>query len=105
MEISLYWQKKFKKLPNKNIVKSMKVAGTWEYFIINEKFYQPKGHYETKQKEKDGYGGTPLHKAALEGNVLECKLIIDNVEDKNPQDDFGRTPSSLCYFLWSTVCF
>ena len=42
--------------------------------------------------EFDGYGRTPLHQAAMDGNLLECKIIIANVEDKNPKDDFGDTP-------------
>ena len=27
--------------------------------------------------------GTPLHKAAWDGNFPECKMIIENVENKN----------------------
>ena len=86
-------QQIFKKLSNKNLTKSKEVARTWEHFIINERFYKQKVHYETKQK--DWLGMTPLHKAAMEGNHKECKLIMDNVEDKNPKDDFGWTPLHL----------
>ena len=82
----------FKKLSNKNLAKSKKVARTWESFINNEKFYQQKVHYETQQKKKGKNGGTPLHKAAKEGKFLECKLIMDNVEDKNPKNNTGWTP-------------
>ena len=88
-------QQIFSKLSNKNLVKGKKVARTWEHFITNEHFYQQKVHYETKQKKKEKNGETPLHKAAKEGNLLECKLIMDNVEDKNPKDDFGWTPLHL----------
>ena len=88
-------QQVFKKLSNENLAKSKKVARTWENFITNEKFYKQKVHYETKQKEKDNIGMTPFHYAALEGNLLECKLIIDNVEDKNPKDNTGCTPLHL----------
>ena len=40
-------------------------------------------------------GWTPLHAAAqkCEGNI--CQLITKNVEEKNPTDDFGRTPKEL----------
>ena len=82
----------FKKLSNKNLAKCKKVSRSWEYFITNEKFYKQRVHYEMKQKEKLMFGDTPLHEAARDGQLLECKLIIDHVEDKNPQDDYGRTP-------------
>ena len=82
----------FKKLSNKNLAKSRKVAKTWEYFITNEKFYKLKVYYETKQKKRDRTGNTPLHHAAIDGNLLECKLILDNVEVKNPEDNLRRTP-------------
>ena len=89
-------QQIFKKLSNKNLTKSKEVARTWEHFITNEKFYKQKVYYETKQKEKDQWWRrTPLHKAAKEGKVSECKLIMDNVEDKNPKDNFGETPLHL----------
>ena len=88
-------QQIFKNLSNKNLVKSKEVARTWEDFITNEKFYKQKVHYETKQKEKNEEGWTPLHKAAEEGKDSKCKLIMDNVEDKNPKDDFGWTPLHL----------
>ena len=82
----------FKKLSNKNLVKSKKVAKTWEYYIANEKFNKQKVQFETKQKEKDVNGTTPLHEAARYGNLQECKMIIDNVENKNPRNDYGNTP-------------
>ena len=85
-------QQVFKKLSNKNLAKSKKVARTWESFIINEKFYKQKVHFENKQKEKDNGGRTPLHCAARDGKLLECKLIMDNVEDKNPRNNVGWTP-------------
>ena len=88
-------QQIFKKLSNKNLAKSKKVGRTWENFIINEKFYKQKAYYETKQKVKGFFGETPLHHAVKGDRLLDCKLIIDNVEDKNPQDDDGRTPLHL----------
>ena len=74
----------FKKLSNKNLAKSKKVAKTWERFIANERFYKQKVHYEIRQKDKNVLGETPLHKAARDGNLRECKLIIDNVP-KSPR--------------------
>ena len=85
-------QQIIKKLSNKNIAKGKKVARSWERFIINEKFYKQKVRYEIKQKKRDHFGWTPLHEAAWYGNLQECKLIIDNVEDKNPLDNDGDTP-------------
>ena len=37
------------------------------------------------EKEKLEGGRTPLHKAVVDDNLSECKLIIENVEDKNPK--------------------
>ena len=33
-----------------------------------------------------------MHKAAANGHLEVCKLLIDNVDDKNPADDYGLTP-------------
>ena len=41
------------------------------------------------------YGRTPLHMAAKNGHLSICKLIIENVRDKNPRDIHGRTPLHL----------
>ena len=57
----------FKKLSNENLIKSKKVAKTWERFIINEKFYKLKVKYETIQKCYNENGETPLHEAAKNG--------------------------------------
>ena len=38
------------------------------------------------------YGWTPLHYAAESGHLDVCKLIIANVDDKNPINIFGETP-------------
>ena len=35
---------------------------------------------------------TPLHIAARSGNLSICKLIMDNVTDKNPENKFGLRP-------------
>ena len=85
----------FKKLSNKNLAKCKKVARTWDHFIINDKFYKLKVKYETMQKNKNEYGETPLHEAAESGQLSECKLIIDHVENKNPKAKYGWTPLDL----------
>ena len=76
----------FKKLSNKNLVKCKEVGRSWEYFITHEKFYNEKVKYELIQKKRDEIGRTPLHEAAEAGQFPECKMIIDHVENKNPQD-------------------
>ena len=86
-------QQIFKKLSNKNLAKSKKLAKSWKNFITNEKFYKEKVYFETRQKERDEYGGmSPLEKAAWDGNLQEYRLFIKYVEDKNPKINFGRTP-------------
>ena len=82
----------FKKLSKKNLVKCLKVKPSWEQFITNENFYKQRVQYEMMQKEKTAFGETPLHHAAFAGNLSECNMIIDHVEDKNPEDNFGCTP-------------
>ena len=37
-------------------------------------------------------GLTVLHVAAIEGHLEICKLIVSEVDDKNPLDNQGRTP-------------
>ena len=44
---------------------------------------------------KDHNGWTPLHFAAENGHFEVCKLIIENVRDKNPGDYKGITPLHL----------
>ena len=43
----------------------------------------------------NGYGETILHIAAKNGYLDVCKLIAENIEDKNPQDYRGRTPLQM----------
>ena len=38
---------------------------------------------------------TPLHVAAMNGNVEICKLILNCVDDKNPKGKYGYTPLFL----------
>ena len=83
--------KTFKKLRNKDLIKCKTVGRSWFNYINNDKFYKERVKYENLQKDVDGRGDTPLHKAAKTGVLKKCKLIIDNVENKNPADRGGRT--------------
>ena len=38
------------------------------------------------------HGDTPLHHAAFNGNLEMCELIIGQIQDKNPTNDWGKTP-------------
>ena len=40
-------------------------------------------------------GGTPLHFAACMGRLEMCKVILENVNDKNPVDNNGKTPKDI----------
>ena len=44
---------------------------------------------------RDNNDQTPLHYAAKEGHGQICKLLLENVKDKNPVDNFGDTPNKL----------
>ena len=35
---------------------------------------------------------TPFHYAAENGHLSVCKFFVDNLSNKNPKDDVGRTP-------------
>ena len=80
-------EKTFKMLSNKNLIKCKIVNKTWYQFIINQKFYNQKVFYENQQKNVDDDLETFLHKAAENGQLAECKVIIDNVENKSPADN------------------
>ena len=82
----------FEELSNENLINSKEVCRTWHDFITSEKFYKQRVYYETIQKKKDQYGLTAFHKAAEIGDLSEFKLIINNVEDKNPESNDGTTP-------------
>ena len=41
---------------------------------------------------KDDYGKTYLHYAAEKGYLKDCKVILENVQEKNPKDNAGFTP-------------
>ena len=47
-------------------------------------------HVENKNPASNG-GWTPLHSAASFGHLDICKLIIDNVDNKLPVNDDGKT--------------
>ena len=73
-----------KNLSNKNLTKCKEVSKTWERFITNEIFYKQRVHHENLQKNRDPHfdGETYLHKAAGQGLLSECKLVIENVENR-----------------------
>ena len=78
-------EKIFKILSNKNVVKCNLTSRSWHIFIKNKEFYKQRVFYENLQKDTLS-GNTPLHLAAKIGDLQQCKLIIENVENKNPND-------------------
>ena len=38
------------------------------------------------------FGETPLHQAALSGNLQLCESILETLENKNPPNLRGKTP-------------
>ena len=54
--------------------------------------------YDTQVDDKNprsDFGWTPLHSAARGGHLEICELITSNVEEKDPPDDNGMTPSKI----------
>ena len=49
-------------------------------------------------------GMTLLHFAAKKGYLNVCKLIAENVQEKNPEDCFGVTQLQLSGKKWSLSC-
>jgi ankyrin repeat protein len=47
---------------------------------------------KAKENNPDKDGVTPMHLAAQKGCVGIYKLILQNVEEKNPEDNQGKTP-------------
>ena len=47
---------------------------------------------EDEKNSKDKFGFTPLHYAAMLGNLTIYKFIIQNVKEKKPMDKLGITP-------------
>ena len=45
-----------------------------------------------KNPADDNDDWTPLHDAAGNGHVETCKMILENMQDKNPADYYGSTP-------------
>ena len=56
------------------------------------KDYIYKFNFQEKNPRESRYGWTPLHFLARNSGVELCKLILDNVEDKNPVSKYGKTP-------------
>ena len=44
------------------------------------------------ENPRNNFGQTPLHMAVQSGNLAICKLIIQYIDDKTPQDLNGDTP-------------
>ena len=44
---------------------------------------------------RDAKGMSPLHFSALMGNFEVHQFLMDNVDEKNPEDNFSDTPLSL----------
>ena len=59
-----------------------------------EKFKMVMELIEDKNPKTHVIGSTPLHWAAEKGHFDICKLILQNVDNKNPRNQFGRTPLS-----------
>ena len=51
-------------------------------------------------KKSNKHGQTPLHQAAMYGQLSKCKEIIDIVENKNPKDKEGMTQLHLAAEYW-----
>ena len=47
------------------------------------------------QNPKAFLGWTPLHFAAQKGHIKICKLILENITEKNPANMCRQTPKSL----------
>ena len=80
-------ERTFKRLSNKSLAKCKTINKTWYNFITNEMFYKLRDHFEKIQKDKEENGRTQLHQKAKYGKLSDCKLIIENVENKNPVDN------------------
>jgi ankyrin repeat protein len=44
---------------------------------------------------RDEHGRTPLHLAIIDGNIEECKRLLQEGADVNAQDNDGNTPLIL----------
>ena len=69
--------------------------GTEAQTVGNESDKNPTEINIYGEEEDDPYylgGKTPLHRAAENGHVEVCKIIMDSIADKNPKAGNGRTP-------------
>ena len=48
--------------------------------------------FQSEMNPTDRRNNTPLHWAAVKGQLEVCKFIIANVDNKNPSNNYGRTP-------------
>ena len=67
------------------------IAAEFGYYEVCELIMNAEG-IKNKNPVNEDHGETPLHKAATEGHVKICKLILENVVDKCPIAHKGITP-------------
>ena len=63
----------FKKLSNKSLLKCMKVAKTWKYFITNEKFCNKESNMKQCRKTRMKMGAHLFTKQQKMGNFWNVK--------------------------------
>ena len=63
----------------------------FQFITENAKEKNPEIWYDNLWSD----GNTPMHGAAENGHLAICKLIIPNLNDKNPRNDSWRTPLDL----------
>ena len=68
------------------------MGGNFEVFNL---FFQAAKDKNLPLNPPDGMNTTPLHLAAKFGHLEICKLILEEVEEKSPVDDYGCTPFQL----------
>ena len=94
----------YKELDRKDFCRSREVNRSWNYFMSNERALQKaykkriQEKIQTLKEEILGYSDwrdqktTPLHLAAKRGYLPVCQEIIEDADDKNPEEWLGWTP-------------
>ena len=75
--------------PDENLLANLSIG---KLFLSYEEGYVSESH---PMNPSNGFGKTALHFAAKNGYFNVCKLIAENIEEKNPQDHFGKTPLQM----------
>ena len=75
--------------PDENLLANLSIG---KLFLSYEEGYVSESH---PMNPSNGFGETALHFAAKNGYFNVCKLIAENIEEKNPQDHFGKTPLQM----------